>query len=195
MLDQVENNFQRYADFSAEELATITEKLVLKKLKRKEFLCQEGQVCHSVAFINQGCLRYFYLTDGEEKIGQFFFENAWYTDYESFLTGQPSKQNIQALEHSELLILSKTALYKLYENLPKFERFGRIMAENAYLGIRKNNFSYLTRSPEERYLQLIRERPKLLERVSLKYIASYLGIKPESLSRIRKRLFNNRQNS
>jgi CRP/FNR family transcriptional regulator, anaerobic regulatory protein len=195
MLDQVENNFQRYADFSAEELTTITGKLVLKKLKRKEFLCQEGQVCHSVAFINQGCLRYFYLTDGEEKTGQFFFENAWYTDYESFLTGEPSKQNIQALEPSELLILSKTVLHELYETLPKFERFGRIMAENAYLGSRKNNVSYLTLSPEERYQQLIRERPKLLERVSLKYIASYLGIKPESLSRIRKRLFNNRQNS
>jgi CRP/FNR family transcriptional regulator, anaerobic regulatory protein len=195
MYDSVKNNLSKYIQIPERDLDFFCSKLNVKKLGRKDMFCSEGQVCRSVAFINKGCLRYFYLNEGEEKTGQFFFENSWYTDYESFLTDRPSKQNIQALEPTELLVLPKKELYDLYESIPAFERFGRIMAENAYLGSRKNNVGLLTLSPEERYLTLITERPQLIGRVSLKYIASYLGIKPESLSRIRKRLFSGRQNS
>ncbi len=193
--DLLKNNLQKYVALSEPDSERLCSKLIVRQLKRKELFCREGQVCKSVAFVNKGCLRYFYLNGGEEQTGQFFFENGWYTDYESFLTGYPSKQNIQALEPTELLLLSKKDLYELYESIPAFERFGRVMAENAYLGSRKNNVALLTLSPEERYLQLIAERPKLIERIPLKYIASYLGIKPESLSRIRKRLFDSRRNS
>ncbi|AEI51662.1 Crp/Fnr family transcriptional regulator [Runella slithyformis] len=192
MYDSVRTDIQRYIVLSEAELDFFCSKLILKQLKRREYVFREGQVCTSVVFIRKGCLRYFYLTDGEEQTGQFFFENAWYTDYESFLSEKPTQQFIQALEPTEVFLLPKTALYQLYENNPKFERFGRVMAENAYLGSRKNNVSYLTLSPEERYLKLVEERPKLIERVSLKYIASYLGIQPESLSRIRKRIFEQR---
>ena len=178
-----------------EEWEAFRERLTFKKLRRREFFLQPHEVCKHVAFVKRGCLRYFYDAAGEERTGQFFFENSWYTDYESFLTGEPSSQAIQALEPTELCLLSKGALYELYERYPTFERFGRLMAENAYLGSRRNNVSLLTASPEERYLDLIQTRPKLLERVALRYIASYLGIQPESLSRIRKRLFNQRQNS
>jgi len=152
-------------------------------------------VCSSVAFINKGCLRYYYLAEGEEHTLQFFFENAWYTDYESFLTEKPTAQFIQALEPTELLILSKHSLTELYNTIPKFERFGRIMAEQAYLGSRKKNVAYHTLTPEDQYLKLVHERPKVIQRVALKYIASYLGIQPESLSRIRKRLFDEKENS
>lgn len=193
MFDAIKANLQKYLHLSEEELALFCSKLVAKSLKRREYYFQEGQVCKSVAFIHSGCLRYFYLTNGEEQTGQFFFENAWYTDYESFLSEQPTRQFIQALEPSELLILPKTALYEFYETIPKFERFGRLMAENAYLGSRRINMHFLTLSPEERYLKLIQERPKIIERVSLKYIASYLGVQPESLSRIRKRIFEQRR--
>lgn len=170
--------------------------LIPKKYKRHELLLREGEVCKHVFFIVSGMTRYFYTNEsGAEQTGQFFFETSWYTDYDSFLTGKPSDQSLQALEKSELLLLPKSLLYRLYDENPKFERFGRLMAEQAFLGVRQRNNSLLLESPEVRYLNLIQQRPKVLDRVPLHYIASYLGIKPESLSRIRKRLFENRLKS
>lgn len=188
--EKLKQQLHKYISLDGYEINEFCSRLSVKMLKRKEFLYREGQICKSVVFVANGCLRYYYLKDGEEQTMQFFLENAWYTDYESFLTEKPSLQYIQALEPTTLLILTKLKLYELYEAHPKIERFGRIMAENAYLGSRKNNLQHLILSPEERYLKLIQERPKVIERVALKYIASYLGIKPESLSRIRKRIFD-----
>ncbi len=159
-----------------------------QKLKRREVLIAEGDICRYAYFIKKGCLRYFHNVDGEEITGQFFFENGWYTDYESFLLQKPSKQNIDALEPTELILLPKSELLKLYITIPKFEKFGRIMAENAFLGLRNRTELLTQQSAEERYLRLMKERPKVIERVPQHYIASYLGIKPPSLSRIRKRI-------
>lgn len=162
-----------------------------QKLKRKEVLIAEGDICRYAYFIKKGCLRYFHNVDGEEITGQFFFENGWYTDYESFLLQKPSKQNIDALEPTELILLPKSELLNLYITIPKFEKFGRIMAENAFIGLRNRTELLTQQSAEERYLKLMKERPKVIERVPQHYIASYLGIKPPSLSRIRKRIMSN----
>jgi CRP/FNR family transcriptional regulator, anaerobic regulatory protein len=188
MYDQLASYLSRFINLSDRELESFTKEMVLKKLKKKEIYFREGEISRQVAFINKGCLRYYYLVNGEEHTGQFFFENSFYTDYESFLSGQPSRQNIDALEKTELLLMSKIDLYQFYETNPKFERFGRLMAENAYLGLRKRNNELLNLTPEERYQMLLKERPKVMERIPQHYIASYLGIKPESLSRIRKRI-------
>lgn len=190
MYEQVRNYLSRFVNLTEEELTHFTRKMTPRKLRRKEVLLQEGDISHSVAFINKGCVRYYYLVDGEEHTGQFFFENSFVTDYESFIREEPSRQNIDALEKSELLLLTKTNLYQLYNENPKFERFGRLMAENAYLGLRRRNNELLNLNPEERYLQLIKQRPKVIERIPQHYIASYLGIQPESLSRIRKRIIS-----
>ncbi|MDX2002094.1 MAG: Crp/Fnr family transcriptional regulator [Chitinophagales bacterium] len=163
------------------------------RLKRKEHLLREGEVCSFSAFISSGCLRYYYLVDGEERTGQFFFENSWYSDYESFLSRQPSLQNIQALETTEVLTVSREQWERMYVEHPRFERFGRLMAERAFLGLRSKTKLLTLASPEERYQQLMAERPLLFERVPLKHIASYLSVKPESLSRIRKRLLEARR--
>jgi CRP/FNR family transcriptional regulator, anaerobic regulatory protein len=192
MHESIHKILLKIAPFTDEELALFCSILNLRHLKRREYLYQPGQICHCVAFIEQGSLRYFTLVDGTEQTGQFFFENSWYTDYESFLSTQPTEQYIQALEPTTAWLLPKTALYELYNLYPKFERFGRIMAENAYLGSRKSKEMLQNLVPEARYRWLIEERPKVIERVSLKYIASYLGIQPESLSRIRKRLYESR---
>lgn len=157
--------------------------------KRKEFILREGETCRYLYFINTGCIRYFYNAEGEEKTGQFFFENGWYSDLESFLTQEPSVQNIQALEPTQLLLIPRNNLYRLYEQVPVFERFGRLLIEQSFIGLGTKNKQLTSLSPEDRYLKLIEERPKVIRRVSLKYIASYLGVQPESLSRIRKRLF------
>jgi CRP-like cAMP-binding protein len=163
------------------------------ELKKKALLLREGEMCRHVAYIESGCLRYFYNVNGEEHTGQFFFENGWYTDYDSFLRRVPSTQNIQALEPARVWLLPREALYRLYEERPVFERFGRLMAEHAFQGLRTRNDALLNLTPEERYLRLLRERPKVVARVPQHYIASHLGLKPESLSRIRKRLADNRR--
>lgn len=195
MYDLIKQSLLSFVKLSENELTEFYEKLQVKSLARKEFLLTEGNLCKSLYFVNQGCLRYFYVVDGEEKTGQFFFENSWYTDLESFLSEQPSMQNIQAIENTELLVLPKAALYELYEQNPKIERFGRLVIENAFLGLRKKNQMLTNQSPEERYLHLLKTRPKVAERVPQIYIASYLGIKPESLSRIRKRIFEQRKDN
>lgn len=184
-------HLQQLIGLTNEEFDIFLGCLQSQKLKRREVLIAEGDICRYAYFVKKGCLRYFHNVDGEEITGQFFFENGWYTDYESFLLQKPSKQNIDALEPTELILLPKSELLKLYITIPKFEKFGRIMAENAFLGLRNRTELLTQQSAEERYLRLMKERPKVIERVPQHYIASYLGIKPPSLSRIRKRIMNN----
>lgn len=156
-------------------------------LAKKELLLREGNVCRAAAYIETGALRYFYTVQGEERTGQFFFEGEWYADYDSFLDQSPSAQSIQALEPTRVWLLPRPALYRLYDERPVFERFGRLMAEQAYRGSKSRSAALLSQSPAERYAQLVRARPGVVQRVSQRLIASYLGVKPESLSRIRGR--------
>jgi CRP-like cAMP-binding protein len=188
MFEQIERSISQLINLNKEELDFFFSLLTVKVLKKKELLLRSGQNCRNIYFINSGCIRYFYLVEGEEKTAQFFFENGWYTDYESFLSNDPSENFVDAIEDTELLCLEKHALQKLYSEVPKFERFGRIMAENAYLGIRYRTKTLTNLNAEERYLKLIKERPKIFERVPQYYVASYLNIKPQSLSRIRNKI-------
>jgi CRP/FNR family transcriptional regulator, anaerobic regulatory protein len=194
MLEQIKQSISQYITLNKEELDFFFSLLTVKVLNKKELLFRSGQNCRNIYFINKGCIRYYYLVDGEEKTAQFFFENGWYTDYESFLSGDPSENFVDAIEDTELLCLEKSNLEKLYSTIPKFERFGRIMAENAYLGIRYRTKTLTNLTAEERYLKLIKERPKIFDRVPQYYIASYLNIKPQSLSRIRKNIAIGRSN-
>jgi len=193
MYDQILKRLSGFISLEKDEQAHFLTKLSVKSFRKKELVLQEGEVCNHAYFINQGCFRYYYNVDGQENTAQFFFENGWYTDYDSFLTGKPTQQNIETLEPSELLLLSSKDLHDLYVEIPKFERFGRLMAENAFLGIRQRSEMLENQTAEERYLKLMKERPKVFERIPQHYIASYLGIKPQSLSRIRKRIYEHRQ--
>ena len=190
MFEQIEKSLSRFITCEKSELDIFRSMLTHKILNKKEILLRIGQECRNIYFINTGCIRYYYLVDGEEKTAQFFFENGWFTDYESFLAGTPAENFVDALEETELLCLERNNLWKLYEQVPKFEKFGRLMAENSYLGIRHRTKSLTTLSAEQRYLDLMKERPKIFERIPQHYIASYLNIKPQSLSRIRKELSN-----
>ncbi|GAB3641595.1 Crp/Fnr family transcriptional regulator [Spirosoma arcticum] len=192
MFDRLKASLDRLLPLTPEEFIHFVTLLTPRKLTKHEHYLRAGEVCTQIAFINQGCLRYYYLKDGTEFNGQFFFEGSWIGEYQSFLTGQPSIQYFDALENAELLVMQHRDLQKLYTDLPKFERFGRVLAENVVIGSQRRTASLLFDSPEERYLNLISDRPKVIERIPLHHIASYLGIKPESLSRIRKRLADNR---
>lgn len=188
MYTQILQSIKSIVSLNEAEEEAFVQILEVKEIKKKEFLLQAGQVCNKVLFLNSGCTRLFYNIDGVENTFQFFFEDSWYTDYASLLTGQPAFENVQALEKSQIVQIKKIDLYKLYDTYPVFDRVGRMMAENAFLSLHNLNKMLTNDEPQQRYLNLLKQRPEVVERIPQHYIASYLGIQPESLSRIRKRI-------
>lgn len=156
-------------------------------IPKGEVLFREGQRSDHLYFVVEGLLKYFYMVDGEERIGQFFFENAWAGDLYSFLSREASKMSIGAIENSTLLAWSYDTMQQLYDANHKFERFGRLMVEHIFVSSQQRSASFLTLSHAERYELIVKTRPKVIARVPQYMIAAYLGIKPESLSRIRKK--------
>ena len=160
-----------------------------KKVRKRQYILQEGDVCKSVAFVEKGMLRSYTVDDkGNEHIMQFAFEGWWISDHFSFLTGEPAIYNIDALEDSELLLLSKQAEEQLMERVPKFERYFRILLQNNLIATQRRLIGSLSQSAEERYNQLINGCPNIPQRVPQHMMASFLGITPETLSRIRKQV-------
>jgi CRP-like cAMP-binding protein len=161
-----------------------------KKIKKKEILLREGQISTHIGFVLSGSFRQFYLVDGEEKTTFFFFENSFVCDYDSFLTERPTDHNIEALEDCEILYFDRALMYRMYRIYPKFETFGRLIAEKVYLCTKERLGLFLLNTPEVRYLHFMKshEAETILQRVPQHYIASYLGITPVSLSRIRSRV-------
>jgi CRP-like cAMP-binding protein len=166
----------------------IQEKFTVQQLKKDELLTRNGEVCNKVSFIRKGLLRMFYLVDGKEICVGFGRENEYLAQYDSFLTRTPSAGNIDALEDCELLNLSYDDIQNLYQSFPVFERFGRKVAEMLFIMISSQTNRLLTLTPEERYQQLQEEQSYILQRVPQYMIASYIGITPEHLSRLRKKL-------
>lgn len=172
-----------------EEFNISTKFFISKKLKKHQFLLSEGDVCRYIGFVNSGCLREYKIDNkGVEHILQFAIEDWWVSDLNSFLTGLPASYNIDALQDSEVLLLEKSAREELLKNCPKMERFFRLLIEANHIATQQRIADSLSASAEERYLKFIKTYPKLFEQVPQNHIASYLGITPQSLSRIRKEL-------
>ena len=188
MASQIIQSIKSIVALNEDEERAFANILTTKQFKKKEFLLQEGKICSNVSFVNNGCMRLFYHVEGVENTIQFFFGDSWYTDYASFLTGQPTIENMQALEPCEVVQFKKEDLYKLFNQFPVFEKVGRVMAENAFLSLSQLNQMLTNEEPQQRYLNLMKQRPDVVKRIPQHYIASYLGVKPESLSRIRKRI-------
>lgn len=163
---------------------------VLRKVSvaRKEVLFKQGGVCKHIYFVNSGALRAYY-SDKQDKETTIMFGVAdwWITDMNSFLNQQAALMQLEAIEDSEVLELSKADLDQLYIDVPKFERFFRIIVQNAYVREQVRVIQNLSMTAEERYEIFLKKYPKIVERVTLKQIASYLGITPEFLSAIRAR--------
>jgi len=153
------------------------------------FFLKEGQICDQMAFVGKGELRMFYITkEGKEINVEFFFENDFVASYQSFIRQAKSKYYIQALSDCELVTISHSALQNAYANSPYWQKFGRIIAEKVFSLAEQRTEGFLFCNAEERYLNLLQNRPIFLEKIPLYHIASYLGIEPESLSRLRKKL-------
>ncbi len=180
--------FMRRFGVSNDTLEQFCSKLTERNVAKKDYFVRQGETCRHIAFINEGLLRLFYDIEGEEHIRQFHFENSFCSEYQSFLTQKPAQMSLQALEDTTLLIISHHDMYDLFAQSKDFERLGRILAEQSFIFVSQRFASMLLESPETRYQRLVQERPKVMQRVPQYMIASYLGITPQALSRIRKRL-------
>ena len=159
-----------------------------RQLKKGEFLTKHGEVSRTVSFINKGLLRMCYLIDGKEICTGFVCENNYISSYASFLTQVPSAENIDALEECELVNLSYDDLQQLYKSNPVFEIFGRRIAEYLFIMVSSQTTRLLTLTPEDHYQSIIKYQPFVIQRVPQYMIASCIGISPEHLSRLRKKM-------
>lgn len=181
--------FNKLVQLSEEEWTAMNSHIKERTFKKGEYLCKHGQVEQYLSIIFKGTCRGFYSSkDGEEISVAFMFDHDYVSAYYSFLTQRPSLMAIQALTPVTVLSIHKTDLEELCYQYKSAERIGRLNAERIYRRKEEREISLLTLSAKERYLQLLNQNPKLLRQIPLKYIASYLGIQPESLSRIRKQL-------
>lgn len=159
-------------------------------IARGTVILRAGDVADHLFHIDVGLLRYFYIDreTGDERTGQFFDEGGTVTDAGSFLTGQPATQTIEAVEASVILMVPKTALLRAYDEDHAVERFGRKMVEGGFLGSQRRAANLLNLSPDDRYRHYVEIRPEIARRVPQYLLASFLGVTPESLSRIRGRI-------
>lgn len=188
MFENLRQNIEQYVHLTDIEFKLLTDKLVVKTLKKQQTIVREGDVCRYVAYINDGLFRCFSLTNlGEERIEHFGVSGEWISEYPSFPNQIPARQTIEALQDSVLLLLSYDKLQVLLEN-PKMERFVRLLSEDMASKNRIFINDIRHSNPEERYKLLLQLRPDLIEQLPQHYIANFLGITPVSLSRIRRRL-------
>jgi CRP-like cAMP-binding protein len=158
-----------------------------KTLRKKELLLKAGEVCEYNSFITKGCLRTFFTDEkGHEHIFQLGFEDWWASDLMSFVTREPAHYSIEALEETELLQMHRDEYDGLFERFPRYERFFRILTQNAYVAGQRRVIDNMSYSAERRYLELVKKYPFMEMRVAQHHIASYLGITPEALSRIKR---------
>lgn len=154
-----------------------------------DYFIRQNEVARKVAFIEEGLFKLFYLVDGRERIMLFFQEHEFVSDYFSFLTGTPSVRPVQALEKSVVHTLSRDHLRQLYESSKNWERIGRIMAEKSYVYAVQRANRLLHDDYDTRFKTFMEEYPTLIQRAPQYMIASYLNMTPETLSRIKKRLY------
>lgn len=186
---QIFKNWLKQVSFLTEEDCTLFEPyLQTKTYKAKEYFLTEGKICHEIGFINKGCFRTYYLSDGKEINTHFAFENEFVTDYDSFLQEKPSKYFIQTLEDAEIVTFNLPALQNAYNQSQNWERLGRMIAEQSYKLTTERVESFLFLDGEQRYLDLLKNQAHLFDRIPLYHIASYIGLERESLSRLRKKI-------
>jgi len=189
MLKQLKENIANHIDLSAPDLAQFCELFAQKSIKKKEFLLYEGDVCKFEAFVIKGLLRVYHIdANGFDKVLYFAVESWWLTDIDSFTNQTPSQLCIEALEDSELLIISKRNKELAYEAIPAVEKLFRIMTQKTHVALQRRMIDNLSKTADQRYLDFIEKYPKLSQRLTNLQIAAYLGISHEFVSKIRKKI-------
>lgn len=187
------NCFRKYFPLNSEEQEEVKRLFLQRIVKRKGFLLQEGEICNHYYFVVSGCFRMFAIdSDFKEHNLQFAVENDWIVDFQSFYTEMPSKLYIEAVEPSVVLQINHEDLLYLYVNYPKFDRNFRIIVEQKYIGYQNRILQNISSTGEERYVSFLNDYPHLINRLPNTQIASYIGVTPEFLSKIRKNLTQGR---
>ena len=189
MLDNFFNKLSKTITLTEADKAIFRQHVIVKKLRKRQYLLQEGEICKSVAFVSKGMLRSYFVDEkSNEHIIQFAPEGWFISDLYSFITEDSSNLNIDAIEDSELVLVSQAAHVLLENIIPEFFKFNYIQYRGAYIALQKRLTNIFTHSAEEKYIKLLSIYPDIMQRVPQHMIASYLGLKPETLSRVRKKL-------
>jgi len=179
-------NVSKHISLNPSEIKYFTSLLEHQKFDRKEFLVKKGEVASHTNFITHGCLRNYHMDEeGVIHITQFAIEDWWISDLASFLTQEPSECFVDAIEETEVLRLSRTNYERLFEKVPKFERFFRIIHQNAFIAQNRRILDSISLKAEARYNAFLQRYPAMNQRIPQKQIASYLGVTPEFLSILR----------
>jgi CRP-like cAMP-binding protein len=189
MFELLYQKIHAVVDISPQDFDHFKGLFVPKRLRKRQYLLQEGDICKYQAFVEQGLLRSYTVDDkGNEHILQFASEGWWMADLSSYLTGEPSFLNMDALEDVELLLLAKNSWEQAMKDLPALERYFRIIIQNNLVATQKRLLQSLAESAEEKYHRFLRIYPDCAARVPQHMIASYLGITRETLSRVRRQI-------
>ena len=188
-MQQLTAYFQRFMPFKVEEETMIEGRTTIRKIKRRQMILQEGFVCRHYTFVAEGCFRMYGVDDkGKEHNIQFAAEGEWIADIGSFHTLKNSRLFIEALEPSVIIQIEQQDLYFLYTNIPKLDRIFKVIIENKYVELQNHVLQNISSTAQQRYLNFLEQYPHLANRLPNVHVASYLGITPEFLSKVRKDL-------
>lgn len=189
MFSELEKQVKKQISISPDELDILKRYFVPKKVRKKQLLLEAGDICTRMAFVEKGALfSYSSNEKGSISVIQFAFEGWWMSDLYSFLTQEPSKLSIEAMEDCELLLLKADSLEELLSEVPIFDSYLRILYQNAYVALQRRIEETIGLTADQRYNSFINNQAHILLRVPQHLIASYLGVTPETLSRIRKQV-------
>lgn len=179
--------------FTEEEFGSALRCFRVLEVPKKEFFLRAGEISNAKAYLNKGCARCYVLDEkGHERIVSFAFEDWWLADFGSYYSGKPGSTYIQMLEHSQLLVISKESFQRLENDVPKLKQWYATKVTRHADMLSKRLEEMRTLTAEERYLNMLEAQPEIFQRIPLQYIAAYLNIEPQSLSRMRKRLAEKR---
>jgi len=187
-MEQLLETIKLYISLSPQEIQSLYEAVQQKSFRKNELIFTVGKVADEIYFVTKGCVRLFYEVNGNDKTAFFYTESQFICAGESYTYNIPAIENYQAVEPTELLIFTKSAIEILLQKVPKLEVIARIATENELITCQKVIASFVTKSAEERYLDLLNTQGQLFQRVPQHYIASFLGVSPETLSRIKTRV-------
>jgi CRP-like cAMP-binding protein len=186
------DNIKAYVSLNSNEIGHLEESIEKKTYNKNDIIFTEGKIADKIYFVNKGCVRLFYNVDGNDKTAFFYTEGQFICAGESYTFNIPAVENYQAVEQTDIYVFSKSKIEILLSKVPKMEVIARIATENELITCQKVIASFVTKSAEERYLDLLNTKGELFLRVPQQYIASFLGVSPETLSRIKKRIHTKR---
>ena len=185
----IKNYLKSYNILTDDEIEIFIQKTTKRNLNKQDYFIKEGETCKEVAFVLNGIFRSFYISDKEEEITYCItFPDNLMTAYSSFITGQSTVENIQAITNVELLIIPKSTIDDFVSKNPNWTKFLKIVAEQQYIELEKRIFQLQKNNALQRYSDLLKNQPEYVQNIPLQHLASYLGITQRHLSRIRKEI-------